>query len=157
VYSLIERLEVFFQQTQFIDLQFIFIKSNYLPDLLLTNFDIDVSQFSFDGRNLRGTMAGIQAIRTKLIINYCLNNDDRDYPAVGIHIAKYLKYGFSLLTPIHFNFKRFEASPSHITNHDSGLRVEQNNNNEHRSVLQLSDYHYNNNNDYEYRNHKCLT
>jgi hypothetical protein len=76
----------------------------------------------------------------------------RYYPAIGIRIVKYLTYGFSLLTPIHFNFKRFEASPTHISNHDSGLRVEQNNNNEHRFVLQLSDYHYNNNNDYEYRN-----
>ncbi len=63
-----------------------------------------------------------------------------------------MKYGFSLLTPIHFNFKRFEASPTLISNHDTGLSVEPNNNNEHRSDVQLLDYHYNNNNDYEYRN-----
>jgi hypothetical protein len=119
----------------------------YLPDILLKNFDIDVTQFSFEGQYLRGTMAAIQAIRTKSIINYSLNNDDTDYPAIGIRIGKYLKHDFSLLTPIHFNFERFEASSIHITNHATGLSVEPNNDNEHRSDVQLLDYHYNNNND----------
>ncbi|CAF3618269.1 unnamed protein product [Rotaria socialis] len=111
-----QTVENLLQQTQFIDLQFIFIKCNYSPDELLTNLDIDVAQFSFNGESLVGTMAAIQAIRTLTFINYALNNDDKDYAPVAIRIGKYVKRGFTFLKPIHFNFQRFEASPTHISN-----------------------------------------
>ncbi|CAF1202486.1 unnamed protein product [Rotaria sordida] len=93
------------QQKQFVDLQFIFIKSYYTSDQVITNFDIDATQFTFNGESLQGTMAAIESIRTSTIINYTLNNDDKDNARIAIRIGKYVKHGFKLLAPIHFNFK----------------------------------------------------
>ncbi len=104
------------RETKFVDLQFIFIKSNYFPDQLITDFDIDITQLSFDGNKLFGTMAAIQALRTRSIINYSLCNDDMHYASFAIRISKYTKHGYYLLTPKDFNLRTFEVTPMHIGN-----------------------------------------
>ncbi|CAF5100166.1 unnamed protein product, partial [Rotaria sp. Silwood1] len=131
------------QQPQFIDLQFIFIKPNYTPDQLLTNFDIDVTQLSFNGENLQGTTAAIQAIRTSTIIHYGLNNDDKDYAPMATRISKYVRYGFKLLTPCDFNVKRFEVSPTYISNRGIQLHIQQNDPNQDQGYSELSYSEYN--------------
>jgi hypothetical protein len=123
---------------KFIDLQFIFIKSNYSPDALLTNFDIDVTQFSFNGETLKATMAAIQPIQTSSIINYALNNDDKDYVPISIRIGKYIKHGFKFLTPRHFNMKRFEASPTHINNQHILVHEQEHHGYDNSSIVELS-------------------
>jgi hypothetical protein len=145
-------IESIFHGTKFVDLQFIFIKLNYFPDQLLTDFDIDITQFSFDGQKLCATMAAIEAIRTKCIINYSLNNDDKDYAPMAIRISKYVKHGFYLLIPKTFNSRRFEASPTHISNKDIRLHHRERVNNEYRIHVPMLGYQFNNNNDYEYGN-----
>ncbi|CAF3381060.1 unnamed protein product, partial [Rotaria socialis] len=103
-------IDLFFKGISYND--YMVAVSNYSPDALLKNFDIDVTQFSFNGETLKATMAAIQAIQTCSIINYALNNDDKDYVPISIRIGKYTKHGFQFLTPRHFNMKRFEASPT---------------------------------------------
>ncbi|CAF3846928.1 unnamed protein product [Rotaria sp. Silwood1] len=150
------------QQKQFVDLQFIFIKSYYTSDQAISNFDIDATQFTFNGETLQGTMAAIESIRTSTIINYALNNDDNDYAHIAIRIGKYVKHGFKLLAPIHFNFKRFEASPTYISNRNISSHIGQHNVIEHESNLESSLQEYNNTIDYEYpyvvfsRNYDCF-
>jgi len=118
---------------------------------LLTNFDIDVTQFSFDGKNLKATMAAIQAVRTSTMINYALNNDDKDYAAVGIRIGKYIKHGFKMLYPVQFNMKRFEACPPYISNKCVPVDIRLVNH-EDQSNTQLIHHPRNNMNDFEYKN-----
>ncbi|CAF1316312.1 unnamed protein product, partial [Rotaria sordida] len=155
-------IESLIQQKQFVDLQFIFVKSNYTSDQLITSFDIDATQFTFNGETLQGTMAGIEAIRTSTIINYGLNNDDKDYARIAIRIGKYVKHGFKLLAPVRFNFKRFQVSPTHISNRNISLNIQQYNPNQHQSYLESSVQEYNNAIDYEYpyivfsRNYDCF-
>ncbi|CAF1191926.1 unnamed protein product [Rotaria sordida] len=155
-------IESLIQQKQSIDLQFIFIKSGYTSDQLITNFDIDATQFTFNGETLQGTMAAIEAIRTSTIINYALNNDDKDYARIAIRIGKYVKHGFKLLAPVRFNFKRFQVSPTHISNRNISLKISQYNPNQDQSYLESSVQEYNNAIDYEYpyivfsRNYDCF-
>ncbi|CAF1486042.1 unnamed protein product [Adineta ricciae] len=103
------------QQPDFIDLQFIFIKDRYAPDELLTKFDIDISQFSFDGKRLYCTMAAAQGIRTGTIIHYALHDDDVDFASIAIRIGKYVRRGFRLLYSVQFNIKRFDMTPLYIS------------------------------------------
>lgn len=137
-----QSIESLLGQVHFIDLQFIFIKANYSPDELITKFDIDITQFSFNGRDLEGTMAGIESIRTSTIINYALNDDDKDYAPVAIRIGKYVKRGFRYLTPLNFNVKRFQACPSYISNSRISSQT-QHSNNQYESHIELSFNQYN--------------
>ncbi|CAF1231063.1 unnamed protein product [Rotaria sordida] len=131
-------------------------------DQLITSFDIDATQFTFNGETLQGTMAAIEAIRTSTIINYALNNDDKDYARIAIRIGKYVKHGFKLLAPVRFNFKRFQVSPTHISNRNISLNISQYNPNQDQSYLESSVQEYNNAIDYEYpyivfsRNYDCF-
>ena len=140
------------REMQYVDLQFIYIKSNHSADNLLSNFDIDVVQLSFNGEILYCTIAALQAIRTSTIINYSLNNNEKEYGRLGVRINKYMKHGFRLLTPASFNIGLFENSSMHLSNQNMSLYQQENNNNEYRPHVQLSIYDHNYLNTNEYSN-----
>ncbi|CAF1231812.1 unnamed protein product [Adineta ricciae] len=138
------------QQPDFIDLQFVFIKNDYAPDELLTKFDIDISQFSFDGKRLYCTMAAAQGIRTGTMIHYGLHDDDIDFASIAIRIGKYMRRGFRLLYPVQFNIKRFDMTPLYISNKCFPLRIQRTGNAENELSADLLNHNSNSINDYQY-------
>jgi hypothetical protein len=134
---------------EFIDLQFIFIKVDYSPSELLSHFDFDIVQLSFNGRSLQGTFSALEGFRTGTMINYALNNDDKTYALSAIRIGKYIRRGFKLLVPLHFNQKRFEGSPTHICNSSNVLPVAQQNDHEQHYDEQFIDFSMDNNNEHD--------
>jgi hypothetical protein len=128
------------RQMQFIDLQFIFIKADYSPSELLSHFDFDIVQLSFNSRNLQATLCALEGFRTGTMINYALNNDDKTYALSAIRLGKYIRRGFKLLVPVYFNQKRFEGSPTYICNNAYVLSVSQANDNQQHYDAEFVDF-----------------
>lgn len=120
--------DFFINQKQAIKLQFVFIRNNCSVSSLMSNFDIDATQLSFDGENVLATRAAIESLSTKTIIHYGLTRDQADYPHFALRLNKYLQRGFHLLTPRQFSMTQFINCPLHMSHPQDDDHGHNNNN-----------------------------
>jgi hypothetical protein len=115
---------------------------------------MNITQFSFDGKKLFGTMAAIQALRTKCIINHSLYNDDKHYRPFAIRISKYMymKHGFYLLIPQDFNARRFGVTTMHIGNKKGTLVDDEQSANQNRIIFSLVQHQITSSDSFGYEN-----
>jgi hypothetical protein len=81
---------------------FIWYDSSLSASSILNIFDLDVCQVAFDGEDCVITPAGLEALRTRTMLNYKLVNSPKDVRYIAPRSRKYVARGFHLYVPLSF-------------------------------------------------------